>query len=102
MFKFVMMLFLMTGLSYADSGHHEHEHEKKEKSCHKDKSPECIPGERVVNGDFETDVINSNWALLEDVTGWESRWTRASTCHSQDKRESLVEIQAFPKLTTTK
>lgn len=57
--------------------------------------PECISGERIINGDFEEDIINKNWDLLTELTGWEFKWTKASACDSQDKNNAYVEIQRF-------
>lgn len=98
--------FSMRGKSYDEKAKKYKQHFKKKikkyakkhkhhNMCHHD-NEECISGERVVNGDFETDIISKNWELLSNLTGWKFHWTRGSSCGSSHGKKAYVELQKFP------
>lgn len=54
----------------------------------------CSQDERIINGDFEDDIVTSSngWQLFSSITGWNISWVIAGTCNSP----ALAELQSFP------
>lgn len=102
--KLMCLIIFLQSMAFAtnvnknkeDKKHSHHEHGK---SCHHnnpDDTPvnvQCVFGERLVNGDFESDIVSGSWQLFSNLTGWESEWTKRKTCGHQDRRQGLAELQ---------
>ena len=95
---FLQITILLFSVSLLAKGRgHTHKHHKYHSKwkCGVNIPNECISGERIINGDFEEDIINRNWDLLPEMTGWDFKWTRSRTCESRNKRDAYIEIQRF-------
>lgn len=96
--KLLCLMILLQSVAFATSVN-KHKEDKKHphhhgKSCnHTPVNVQCVYGERIINGDFESDVVSGNWQLFAELTGWKSSWTRKKTCGSLDRKEGLAELQ---------